>query len=244
MDKFQFQKRIVETETDIFPLDRLLPLDSVYTIFHIEYEKEDSKSAFLNNRVYSRLREGYYALFATLAYSINTGKHHHICFPSEPSNDFYMIELNRNKQNKAYCFDVKEYGRHSESFEGFLQESVFPRIDLDTYDLVIGLHVGVSASEQMKIYDHLKDKNSPRMVYLVAAATADNDDEDISRVTAITKQGVVQNLIVNLKEHLSKQGAVVVYQDLIKFKETPDSTKPESSTTNQIKQGKQPIMYW
>ena len=56
MDDARLHKRIAETQTEIFPLDRFLPLDSVYTIFHIEYEKEDSKTVFLNNRVYSRLR--------------------------------------------------------------------------------------------------------------------------------------------------------------------------------------------
>lgn len=228
MDDARLHKRIAETQTEIFPLDRFLPLDSVYTIFHIEYEKEDSKTVFLNNRVYSRLREGYYALFATLAYSLNKDKQHVICFPSDPSNDFYMVELNQDKESKAYCFDVKEYTGYSDSFESFLKQSIFPIIDQNTYDLVVGLHKAVSPSEQKQIYDYIKDKGSLRMVYLIGAATADNDNEDISRVITITKVGIVQNLIIDLGAHLQKLDAVMVFQDLVKFKSARDTIEPKS----------------
>ncbi len=224
MKESEILKRIRNTKTDIFPLDKFLPMDTVYTLFHNEYIKEEEKNKFLNNRVYSRLREGYYALFATLAYSLRVKKQHLVVFPSDPSNDFYMVELNLATESKGYCFDVKEYTPYTGSFEVFLQETIFPIIDNNTYDLVIGLHVSVSPTEQKLLYEYLVSKQSKRMVYLVGAHSEENDNEDISRVIAITEKGVAQNEVINLKDYLHVQDTVVVFQDLVKFKSARDAS--------------------
>ena len=228
MNETELLKRIKDTKTDIFPLDKFLPLNTVYTLFHSEYEKEKAKSKFLNNRIYSRLREGYYALFATLAYSLHVEKEHQRVFRADPGNAGYMVELNQKTESKAYCFDVKEYTSYTDSFEIFLNKTIFPIIDKNTYDLVIGIHVSVSPEEQKLLHDHLVKKKSKRMVDLIGAHAENNDDEDISRVIALTENGVLQNQVISLKEYLHRQDSVLVFQDLVKFKSARDASKLNS----------------
>ena len=45
MDKF-LQTQIGKMETEIFPLDRMLPLGTVFKIFKDEYEKSDNNPPF------------------------------------------------------------------------------------------------------------------------------------------------------------------------------------------------------
>jgi len=60
MDKF-LQTQIGKMETEIFPLDRMLPLGTVFKIFKDEYEKSDNKTPFFSDRRYQRLLDaGFY----------------------------------------------------------------------------------------------------------------------------------------------------------------------------------------
>jgi hypothetical protein len=54
----EFQKRISEMKTDIFPLDRMLPPETVFSIFRQEYNKRNDKSAFFKDRKFQRMRGG------------------------------------------------------------------------------------------------------------------------------------------------------------------------------------------
>lgn len=217
MNNKLLRQRIRDTQTDIFPLDRHLPLESVYTIFHNVYDKESDKVVFLNNHKYSRLREGYYSLFVALAYSQLIQKLHTLCFPSDPSNDVYIVEPNKNGPSSAYCFDVKEYTPHTETFVYFLEQKVFPRLEKNMYDIIIGIHKGVSIEEQTLICEFLSRIDSERLVYVVGPDMPNQQNEDVSRVTAITKRGVRQNEVFNLSDHYKKLDSIMVYQDLVKF---------------------------
>ena len=66
------------------------------------------------------------------------------------------------------------------------------------------------------------------MVYLIGAHSENNDDEDISRVIALTENGVLQNQVISLKEYLHRQDSVLVFQDLVKFKSARDASKLNS----------------
>lgn len=211
-------QRILNTKNDIFPLDKFLPINSAYTIFHNNYDKEADKTTFLSNRKFLRLREGYYSIFVATAYSLATEKEHFLCFPENTGNDVFIVELSKTEESKAYEFDVKEFTAHSTSFGEFLIKSIFPRLELNRYDLIIGLHIGVSPTEQDEIIEHLKTINSKRMVYLVGVDSPDQESEDVCRVAALTCNGVVQNEVIDLRKHLSRLDPIIVFQDLVKFK--------------------------
>lgn len=216
------KERIEMTQVEIFPLDRLLPLDSVYSIFLKEYQQEENKKLFLDNRKWSRLREGYYALFAALSRSIFRDMSYCLYFPLDPSNDFYMIEMAQDNNSKAYCFDVKEYTEYSKSFEDFLEKSIFPILKRGIYDLVIGLHRKVSFIQLQSICDYLEHQNSPGVVFLVGAYAEENVDERIARVVALSKRGIISNEVINLDNYLKKLEAILVFQNKVKFKSFDD----------------------
>lgn len=213
-------QRILNTKNDIFPLDKFLPINSEYTIFHNSYDKEADKTTFLSNHRFLRLREGYYSIFVATAYSFATQKEHFLCFPENAGNDVFIVELSRTEENKAYEFDVKEFTAHSTSFKEFLMKTIFPKLDLNRYALIIGLHVGVSPAEQDEIIEYLKIRESKRMVYLVGADIPDQESEDVCRVTALTCNGVMQNEVIDLRKHLSTLDPIIVFQDLVKFKKS------------------------
>jgi len=48
MEDKQFQKRISETVRDVFPLDRVIPVETVYSIFAQEYKRTNKVEDVVN----------------------------------------------------------------------------------------------------------------------------------------------------------------------------------------------------
>jgi len=216
MDEF-VKKQIAEMETNIFPLDRILPLSSVYRIFKEEYEKYSNKSIFFTDRKYQRLREGYFALFVAAALDKWEVREHFLDFPQSDSNDVNILsvkEINKNRSefNKLIC-DVKEYTHHSESFEKFLQETIAPKIEI--YNLIIGTHINVDIKPL-----HNLVQNQESTIWIVSSPTEDDLNYDISLVTMLTSRKPIEQQYVNLSEHLAIKNdqPMVIFQNLLRDK--------------------------
>ena len=213
MDYAQFQQRIRETVNDIFPLDRMVPLATVYSIFATEYAKENDKSVFFQDRKFQRLREGYFAMFVALSLNEISGFENYLIFPSDPSNDIYICNFETG--GNVSPFDVKEYTQHSASFSEFVEKSVSPKIDI--YNIIIGLHAKNIGEDELKyLIDALK--NTDARVWLVSNIDEENGDEKASKVTVVNKSGIVYQQDIRMDDLGPVSEPPIVYQDIIKFK--------------------------
>src|SRR3989344_3137369 len=90
LDEKQFQKRISDTAIDIFPIDRILPIETVFSFFSQEYTKTNDRNLFFRDRKFQRLREGYFAMFIALSLNETSGNKHFLMFPSAKDKDVYI----------------------------------------------------------------------------------------------------------------------------------------------------------
>lgn len=218
MDDERFQKRISQTVVDIYPLDRMLPAETVYSIFVMEYARSNDKNLFFRDKKFQRLREGYFALFPILALKDLSGKEHYLMFPSDPSNDVYTFYVKEEAESKfvGYKLDIKEFTNFSDSFVSFVEKVIIPKLDI--YNIVIGTYRKIEGKDLKFLSDHLKNKDSGVKIWLVASPTEENDNENVARVVAIGKEGVFYDKIINLDEWIDKSKPVKIYQDVIRIK--------------------------
>ena len=222
-DEF-FKKRISETETDIFPLDRLLPLESVYTIFQQEYAKSEDKNIFFRDRKFQRLREGYFAMFVAVSLQDTSAqKPRYLVFPSDPGNDVYLAYLMSNTETQesvpkfgAYAFDIKEYTNHSPDFKDFAQKSIIPKVDI--YNISVTTYRKMDGNDLKILIDHLCAKNLTNRIWILGLPTDADYDNSISQVTIIDKNGIVYDKTINLNDWIDKDKIPIIYQDTIRFK--------------------------
>lgn len=219
-DEF-FTKRISETKTEIFPLDRLLPLESIYVIFEQEYKKLEEKSVFFRDRRFQRLREGYFSMFVAIYLQDINGKVPYLVFPSKPSNDVYIAyRMNDYEEQvlklKAHEFDIKEFTDYSSSFDKFVLEKIIPKIDI--YNIVISTYRKIDANDIKPLIDYLQYKNLATEIWILGAPTEIKQDYNISNVTVINKNGIVYDKIINLTDWIDKNKQPIVFQDVIHFK--------------------------
>ena len=156
MNNQEFQKHIQQTEEDIFPLDRILPLATVYRIFKKHYEKIDDKSIFRRDRKYQRLREGLSVLFVGCFLKKHTGFEHFIVFPKDPSNDVNFLHFKNPDEYTAYKLecDVKEFTDYSDSFTSFITQKVIPKIHL--YNIIIPIDTNIDGHDLELLIDVLQ----------------------------------------------------------------------------------------
>jgi len=219
-DEF-LQKRIVETEHEIFPLDRLLPLESIYLIFEQEYAKSEDKNLFFKDRKFQRLREGYFAMFVAISLQDTSGKPHYIVFPSNPDNDVYIVyrinsEDEETPKLTAYEFDIKEYTNWSPDFEDFTKKSIIPKIDI--YNIAIPTYRAMDGSDLDILVSHLKSNNIDRKMWILGLPSETEEDHAISDVTVINKDGIVYHKTINLSDWIDKEKIPIIFQDTIRFK--------------------------
>lgn len=215
MDKEQFKKRISEVKIDTFPLDRILPLNTVYSLFLYEYSKLDDKNLFFKHRKYQRLREGYFALFVALSLEDLSLKDQHMIFPSSPDNDVYIcnIDLQSMKPKAdAVPFDVKEFTPFSSSFDKFIETSIKPKID--TYNLIIALEG--ETVDLRGLVSFLGGRSNK--IWVTSAISEKDNQEKIMKVTVVSKDGIIYQNDINLDDRLRILEVPVVYQDIIRFR--------------------------
>jgi|GEM_PF-1471257 len=221
-DEFM-QKRIAETKHEIFPLDRLLSLESIYLIFQQEYTKSEDKYLFFKNAKYQRLREGYFSMFVAVSLQDLSvlNKRHYLIFPSDPSNDVYIgYRSNDDKEPipklTTYEFDIKEYTNWSPNFEEFANKKITPKLNI--YNIAIPIYRSMDGKDLNVLIDYLKDNNLTKRVWILGLPTDSEEDFAISDVTIIDKDGIVYQKTINLNDWIDKTEIPIVFQDNIRFK--------------------------
>jgi len=212
--KDEFKKRILDTKKEIFPLDRLLPLETVYSLFLEEYIKTDDRNLFFRDRKFQRLREGYFSIFVALSLNDTPSNKHLLLFPSSPDNDVY-IAFPKGEKLDGFAFDVKEFTNWSPSFSHFISNSIIPKIDV--YNLIIPTYRKIDGNDLKFLVNCLDKKNVSSRIWIVASPTEENDDKEISRVSIVDRNGLVYDKTLNLNGWIDKNKPPIVYQDLIRF---------------------------
>ncbi len=221
-DEF-LQKRIAETKHEIFPIDRLLSLESVYLIFQEEYVKVEDKNLLFKDSKYQRLREGYFSMFVAVSLQDNSvsRKRHYLIFPSDPSNDVYIsYRLNEEKESIpkliAYEFDIKEYTNWSLNFEEFTKKSIIPKIGI--YNIAIPIYRKMDGQDLQLLVDYLKANKLIRRIWILGLPSDTVKNYDISDVTIVDKDGIIYHKTINLSEWIDKTEVPIIFQDIIRFK--------------------------
>lgn len=221
-DEF-LQKRIVETEHEIFPLDRLLSLESIYLIFQQEYSKSEDKNLFFKDHKYQRLREGYFSMFVAISLqdTLASRKKHYLIFPSDPSNDVYIGYRSNDEKEPipkliTYEFDIKEYTNWSPNFEEFAKKSIIPKISI--YNIAIPTYRKMDGQNLQFLVDYLKVNNLTRRIWVLGLPSDTVENYDISDITIIDKNGIVYHKTINLSEWIDKNEIPIIFQDVIRFK--------------------------
>jgi len=210
----ELKRRILETKKEIFPLDRLLPLETVYSIFLEEHSKTSDRNLFFRDRKFQRLREGYFSIFVAISLNDTLKNKHLLLFPSSQDNDVYITFPKREKL-EGFAFDVKEFTNWSNSFVDFANESIFPKIGI--YNLIIATYRKMDGNDLKFLVDYLNQKNISSRIWIVASPTEENDNNEISRVTIVDRNGLVYDKTINLNDWIDKDKQQVVYQDVVRF---------------------------
>lgn len=214
----EFKKRISETKKEIFPLDRLLPLETVYSIFLEEYKKSNDRNIFFRDRKFQRLREGYFSIFVAISLNDTTQNKYLLFFPSAPDNDVY-IAFPKGEKLEGLAFDVKEFTNWSDSFTDFVKESIFPKIDI--YNLIIATYRKVDGNDLKFLIDRLNEKNISSRIWIVASPTEENNNNEVSRILIIDRHGPIYDKTVNLNDWFDTAKPQVVYQDVVRLVSPP-----------------------
>src|SRR4030042_3369814 len=217
MNDEQLQKRISQTVFDIYPLDRMLPVETVYSIFLKEYAQSDDKSIFFHDRKFQRLIEGYFALFLAVSLKDMLGKEHYLMFPGDPSNDVYTFYIQDEDKTKSvgYRFDIKEFTSFSDSFISFAEKVIIPKIDI--YNIAVGTHRKIEGKDLKFLSNYLKSKSSDAKIWLIGSPIEENNNENISKVTVINKEGFIYDKVIDLNKWLNNT-PLDIYQNIIRIK--------------------------
>jgi hypothetical protein len=215
MTNDEIEKRIKEMKSEIFPLDLILPRETVFRIFFDIYSKENKKADFFKKRIYQRLREGYWGLFACKALDIMEKKEHYLVFPSNPDNDINFISNINSMSDKmaALIFDVKEFTKYSNDFENFVKTKVDPFRSL--YGIIIGLHENVEGKSLKSLLNHDQED---RGVFVISAVSENNLNFYKSHVIYILRGEVLFRDVVSIEENINIQKPIQVYQNILKYK--------------------------
>lgn len=217
MNNEEFQQRISGMKTDIFPLDRMLPPETVFSIFLSEYNKRSDKSAFFKDRKFQRLREGYFAVFIALALDDLAGGKHHMVIPSDPASDVIMVRTMEGGDSfPAYRFDIKEFTDFSGSFANFVEKTIIPKVGI--YNLVIATHRDINSGDLQSLLSSLRTENASEKVWLVGSPSKEGAPFDISKVTVVDKDAILYDKIIDLNKRLDMSRPSPIYQDKLREK--------------------------
>lgn len=207
--------------TEIFPLDRILPKNTVFSIFLDTFNKTKNKSDFMkNSEETKRLRQAYWGLFACAALDIVEDENHFMHFPSKPENDVDFLSRNISKTIKTTMnclkFDVKEFTSHSlkDGFELFIKEKINPQRNI--YGIIIGIHEDIGILKSSTLLYNTEDHG------LIIIATKDQDNESITEadVLFIYKNKVVLDEKIDLLKFMRYTDTPVIYQNNLRIVET------------------------
>ncbi len=211
-------QQIKKTKWETYPLDRMLPKETVLNLFLEKYKQADNKGLLAkNSRTNKRLREGYWSLFACVALDILEQSNHLIFFPNDDRNDVSFISTNdlgaiRPKMNFME-FDVKEYTQFSAKtgFDSFIRKVINPNRSI--YGIIIGVHEDIGLLHPKSLFS---TDDHDRGVFLIAQDDPDKQDEMEAHVLFIMGTNVLFDRTVSLAESISSNKTNTIYQDKLR----------------------------
>jgi len=220
IDNDKINKRIAEMKYDTYPIDRMLPLATVYKLFSEEYNKSVDKSIFFKKRKYQRLREGYFSLFVAVLLSKISGCNYFIHFPEEAGNDVNILSVKDEGGTKPVFWklvcDVKEFTHYSSSFDEFVQRTIVPKIRAKSYHLIIGNHQGIEGSDLESL---VKLSSKEMTIWVVSAYSPKGDDCNSGVVTVLQGRDMVSQYKIDLSKNIVINGdPMIIYQDVLRDK--------------------------
>lgn len=215
-----FRKKVLETKFDIFPFDKLLPIETVYSIFKDIYEKEGEKVIFFE-RKYQRLREGYFGIFTAISLVDCCKKEYFIIFPTDPQNDFFIgyerkDSNSNNPKLNMYSFDVKEYTKYSKNFSDFVKRAI--KSKLSVYNIIIASYNDMDGDDLESLIKELKGTSF--RVWIIASPSNSNFDYKISQITIIDQHGIMYNKKINLDDWIKEGKLPIIFQDNLRYKDS------------------------
>lgn len=221
IDRNELMRRAVQTKYDIFPLDKLCPLPTVYRFLTDEYGKHSDKSILMSDRKYQRLREAYFALFVGVVLAKEGGGTEYLVrFPESADNDVDFLSRKpapgkREELWRLVC-DVKEFTSHSGSFSEFVEKAVAPKIKAGAYHVIIGLHEDVN-SGMLEALEEIASKGST--IWVVSNPSQEGQDFNKGIVVTIQGPGLMRRDEVDLLNDIpAGPDPPVVYQDILRAK--------------------------
>ncbi len=218
MDNF-LHNQIQKMETEIFPLDRLLPLSTVLKIFKNEYEKNTNKNSFFSDRKYQRLREGYFALFVATALNFWERKDHFLHFSKDPQNDVNILSVKEMNDKKSEMWklpcDIKEYTQYSPDLKKFIEDKIIPKLNI--YNIIIGTYLGIE--DIRPIIKLIKEQKDRLTVWIVSSSGQDEDNFKIGIVTMVHPNNEIFQRDVNLNNEIKIDNKpILVFQNFLRDK--------------------------
>jgi hypothetical protein len=218
MDKNEFLKKIDNTKYDTYPLDKFLPILTVFKIFQDTYSSNIKKSEFLDNRKYKKMREGYWSLFACKALDKLENKEHLMIFPSDETSgdvNFCALQSEDSSVMNKLVFDVKEFEEHSDNFESFLNKVVIPKRDMGLYGIIIGLHKNVNGKSLAPL---MVENENDRGVFIISALSNDDNNPYLAKVLFFHKGNILFNEEVSIEINFDKNDPMIIYHDILRDK--------------------------
>lgn len=202
---------------EIFPLDKMLPKNTVLSLFLERYNAALNKKDLMRNSPETkRIREAYFGLFAGVALDILQKENHFMLLPRKPDNDVCFLwpndlEAVRPKMNMLE-FDVKEYEAHSfgRGFNKFMEETVSKNRTIR--GVIVGAHEDIGVLQADDLFFDLRDRG----VMIVAAESKSDENPMRARVVYVLKDSILFDGTVNLVDHLDAAAPRLVYDDLIR----------------------------
>jgi len=220
MDKF-LQTQIKKMKTEIFPLDRVLSLGTVFKIFKDEYKRSDNKKLFFSDRRYQKLREGYFALFVAAALNYWEKKDHFLQFPEDPQNDVNILSVKEMSSKKSEMWqllcDIKEYTEYSGSFENFITGKVIPKINI--YNIIIGTYLTIQ--DIRPAINSIKNQEKRLTVWIVSSKDPLGIDFTTGIVTMIHPNNNILQKEIDLNnniEQIDNGKPILIFQNLLRHK--------------------------
>lgn len=218
MDNFEFEKRIEETIWDIYPLDKILPIETVYSIFIEEYKKQDNKSIYFKERKYQRMREGFFSIFVAISLKHNSVAEQYLIFPSNKSQDVLIGSPNKLNEKELIVspYDIKEFTIFSKSFFEFVDNVIKPKLGI--YNLVIATHREINKEDFEYLIDLLKKEKSSAQVWLLGAPNEGEENLKATKVTILNSEGIIYQKTFDLDDWLDFTKPIIIYHDTLKLK--------------------------
>lgn len=202
---------------EIFPLDKMLPKNTVLSLFLERYNAAFNKKDLMRNSPETkRVREAYFGLFAGVALDILQGENHLMLLPRKPDNDVCFLwpndlEAVRPKMNMLE-FDVKEYEANSfgRGFNKFMEETVSKNRIIR--GVIVGVHEDIGTLRPEDLFFDQRDRG----VMIVAAESQSDENPMRAKIIYALKDSILFDDTVNLDDHLNAAAPHMVYDDIVR----------------------------